>query len=80
MPDDVNNYCVPSHNHNHPSHDNWDPHDDGRGHQRNKWLTSNVCAGYSPRLLRACYASATRRPIFRTKTLLSLTNGEVVKT
>ena len=28
----------------------------------------------------ACYSPATRRPIFRTRTLLSLTNGEVVKT
>ena len=36
MPNYVNNNGVPSHNHNHPSHDNWDPHDDGRGHQRKK--------------------------------------------
>ena len=64
-------------------------------------LTSNVWAGYSPRLLRARYAPATRSPrllraryapatrplraryspsIFRTRTLLSLTNSEVVKT
>ena len=43
-------------------------------------LTSNIWAGYSSRLLRAGYSPATRRPIFRTKTLLSLTDGEVVKT
>ena len=28
------------------------------------WLTSNVWAGYSPRLLRARYAPATRRRFF----------------
>ena len=42
----------------------------------NPRLTSNVWAGYSPRLLRARYSPS----IFRTRTLLSLTNSEVVKT
>ena len=40
-PDNVNNQHILSHDPNHSSNDNWDPHDDGRGHRINKhWVSS----------------------------------------